>query len=101
MLGLPKELQDSTDIVVFVDRLSKMAHLAAVSDSIDGEGTEQLFTDRVFRQHGLTVAIVSDRDPPFTSKFRKSIFQVLGTRLNMSTADHQQTDDPNERVNLV
>ncbi|CAI5730846.1 unnamed protein product [Peronospora farinosa] len=78
-----------------------MDHLAAVLDSIDGVGTSELFIDRVFRQHGLLVAIVSDRDSRFTSKFWKSVFQVLGTRLDMSTADHPQTDGQTERVNRV
>uniref|UniRef100_A0AAV1THH7 Integrase catalytic domain-containing protein n=1 Tax=Peronospora matthiolae TaxID=2874970 RepID=A0AAV1THH7_9STRA len=63
VFGLPKDSDDNTGIVVFVDRLSKMAHLAAVPDSIDGERTAQLFIDRVFRQHGLPVSIISDRDP--------------------------------------
>ena len=101
VFGLPKDSHGNTGIVVFVDRLSKMAHLAAVPESIDGEGTAELFIDRVFRQHGLPVAIVSDRDPRFTGKFWKSVFQVLGTRLDMSTADHPQTDGQTERVNRV
>jgi hypothetical protein len=101
VFGLPKDSDGNTGIVVFVDRLSKMAHLAAVPDSIDAEGTAKLFIDRVFRQHGLPVAIVSDRDPRFTGKFWKSIFKVLGTRLDMSTADHPQTDGQTERVNRV
>ena len=101
VFGLPRDGHGNTGIVVFDDRLSQMSHLAAVPDSIDGEGTAQLFIDRVFRQHGLPVAIVSDRDPRFTSKFWKSIFQVLGTRLDMSTADHPQTDGQTERVNRV
>ena len=69
MFGLPKDSEGNTGIVVFVDRLSKMAHLAAVPDSVDAEGTARLFIDRVFRQHGLPVAIVTDRDPRFTGKF--------------------------------
>ncbi|KAG2828411.1 hypothetical protein PC129_g12943 [Phytophthora cactorum] len=101
VFGLPKDMAGNTGIVVFVDRLSKMAHLAAVPDTIDGEGTALLFLDRVFRQHGLPEAIVSDRDPRFTAKFWKSLFQVLGTRLDMSTADHPQTDGQTERVNRV
>ena len=70
-------------------------------DSIDTEGTAKPFTDCEFRQYGLSVAIVSDRDPRFTGKFWKSIFKVLGTRLDMSTADHPQTDGQTERVNSV
>ena len=46
-----------------------MAHLAAVPDTIDGEGTARLYIDRVFRQHGLPVAIMSGRDPRFTVTF--------------------------------
>ena len=99
--GLPKDCDGNTEIVVFVDRLSKMAYLAAVLDSIDGKGAAMLFIDRVFRQHGLPLAIIFDRDPRFTGKFWTSIFKVLGTRLNMSTADHPQTDGQTERVNRV
>ena len=65
VFGLPKDAQGNTRIMVFVKHLSKMAHLAAVPDSIDGQGTAKLFIARVFRQHGLPVAIVSDRDPSF------------------------------------
>ena len=97
----PIDAQGNTIIVVFVDRLSKMDHLAALPDTIDGEGTATLFIDRVFRQHGLPVAIVIDRDPRFTGKFWKSIVKVLGTRLDMSTVDHAQTDGQTERVNGV
>ncbi|KAG3136114.1 hypothetical protein PI124_g22501 [Phytophthora idaei] len=68
-------------------------------DTIDGEGTALLFLDQVFRQHGLPEEIVSDRGPRFTARFWKSLFQVLGTRLDMSTADHPQTDGQTERVN--
>ena len=49
VFGLPKDSEADTGIVVFVDLLSKMAHLAAVPDSIDGKGTAMLFIDRVFR----------------------------------------------------
>ncbi|KAG3147925.1 hypothetical protein PI126_g12680 [Phytophthora idaei] len=101
VFGLPKDKAGNTGIVVFVDRLSKMAHVAAVPDTIGGEGTALLYLDRVFRQHGLPEAIVSDRDPRFTAKFWKSLFQVLGTRLDMSTADHPQTDGQTGRVNRV
>ena len=44
VFGLPKDCDGNTGIVVFVDRLSKMAHLAAVPDSIDGKGTAMLLS---------------------------------------------------------
>ena len=69
VFGIPKDCDVNTGIVVFVDRLSKMDHLAAVPESIDGKGTAMLFIDRVFRQHGLPLLIISDRDPRFTGKF--------------------------------
>ena len=75
VFDLPKDSEGNTGILVFVDRLSKMTHLAVVPDSIDAEGTAKLFIDRVFRQHGFPVAIVSDRYPRFTGKFWKSIFK--------------------------
>ena len=37
VFGLPKYSEDKTDIVVSVDRLSRMVNLAAVPDYIDAE----------------------------------------------------------------
>ncbi|OWZ17853.1 polyprotein [Phytophthora megakarya] len=101
VFGLPKDKASNTGIVVFLDHLSKMAHLSAVPDTVDGEDTAKLFLDRVFRQHGLPEANVSDRDPRFTAKFWTALFKVLGTKLDMSTADHPPTDGQTERVNRV
>ena len=74
MFGLPKEAYGNKVIVVVADRLSNMAHLAAVPTTIDGECTETLFIDRVFQQHGLPVAIVSNTYPLFPGKFYNSVF---------------------------
>ena len=81
VFGLPRDRDGNTGIVVFVDRLSKMDHLAAAPETIDGKSTAQMFIDRVYRHHGLPLAIVSDRDPRFTRKFWTSVFKVLGIRL--------------------
>ncbi|POM74834.1 Pol protein [Phytophthora palmivora] len=59
------------------------------------------YSDSVFRYHGLPETIVSDRDPRFTGAFWDTLFQLLGTKLTMSTADHPQTDGQTERVNRV
>ena len=101
MFGLPKDSYGNTGLVIFADRLIKMAHLAAVPDTTDVERKATLFIDLVFRQYGLPVAIVSDRDPSFAGKFWKTIFKVLGTRLNMSTVDRSQIDGQIELMNRV
>ena len=101
IFGLPPDAQGRTGLLVFVDRLSKMVHLAAVHDSITAEQTAHLFMDLVFRMHGMPIDIVSDRDPRFTASFWQELFRLLGTSLSMSTADHPETDGQTERANRV
>ncbi|POM63065.1 Pol protein, partial [Phytophthora palmivora] len=96
VFGLPADVKGNTGILVFVCRLSKMVHLAPVRDKVTGKQAAQLFLDSVFRYHGLPETIVSDRDPRFTGAFWDTLFQLLGTKLTMSTADH-----PTERINRV
>ncbi|KAE8916052.1 Transposon Tf2-9 polyprotein [Phytophthora fragariae] len=98
---LPADARGHTGILVFVCRLSKMVRLAAVRKSVTAPQAAQLFVDNVFRNHGLPEAFVSDRYPRFVSHFWQHLFRLLGTRLDMSTADHPQTDGQTERVNRV
>ncbi|GMF43858.1 unnamed protein product [Phytophthora fragariaefolia] len=90
-----------TGILVFVDRFSKMVHLAPVAAEVTADESAELFLDLVFRHHGLTESIVSDRDPRSTSAFSTRLFALLGTRLLMSTAAHPEMDGQTERVNRV
>ncbi|KAE8970237.1 hypothetical protein PF011_g26493 [Phytophthora fragariae] len=98
---LPADARGHTGILVVVCRLSKTVRLAAVRKSVTAPQAPQLFVDNVFRHHGLPEAFVSDRDPRFVSNFWQHLFRLLGTRLDMSTADHPQTDGQTERVNRV
>ncbi|KAG2914048.1 hypothetical protein PC114_g8328 [Phytophthora cactorum] len=101
VFGLPADDHGNTGILVFVCRLSKMVHLAPVPDTVTGEQAARLFVNGVFRHHGLPETFVLNRDPRFTAAFWQTLFQLLGTRLHMSTADHPQTDGQTERVNRV
>nr|GFC60274.1 hypothetical protein [Tanacetum cinerariifolium] len=67
-------------IWVVVDRLTKSAHFLPI------------------RKDCLSVAIVSDRDLRFASRFWKGLQKAWGTRLNFSTAFHPQTDGQSERT---
>ncbi|KAJ9511611.1 hypothetical protein QJQ45_007360 [Haematococcus lacustris] len=86
-------------IVTVVDKLSKMLHLIPTTATATAPDIAKLFFDHVFKHHGLPEAIVSDRDPKFTSDFWTSLFHLTGTRLLMSSAYHPQTDGQSERAN--
>ncbi|WMV45066.1 hypothetical protein MTR67_038451, partial [Solanum verrucosum] len=47
---------------------------------------------------GGPVSIISDRGPQFTSSFWRTFQDELGTRVDLSTAFHLQTDGQSERM---
>nr|GFC98119.1 putative reverse transcriptase domain-containing protein [Tanacetum cinerariifolium] len=52
----------------------------------------------VVTRHGIPVSIISDRDPRFASNFWRSLQNALGSRLDMSTSYHPETDGQSERT---
>ena len=85
-------------IATFVDMFSKQAHFAPCNKTISAPQLATLFLSNVYRLHGLPSTLVSDRDPRFTSTFWSSLWHHLGTKLNISTAYHPQTDGQTERT---
>jgi transposase InsO family protein len=57
------------------------------------------FLNSVYKLHGLPTAIVSNRDPVFTSNFWQNLFKLAGVQLRLSSAYHPQSDGQTERVN--
>ena len=68
-------------IVVFVDKLAKMVHLTECKKEITAMEYAQIFIDNVFQLHGLHKVIISDRDPQFTGKFWRALFDLLSIDL--------------------
>ncbi|GJP33387.1 hypothetical protein CLOM_g17931 [Closterium sp. NIES-68] len=97
--GLPAGPSRNDAILVVVDRLTKMAHFIACQQTIIAEQTARLFLTNVIRLHRLPSAIISDRDPKFTSNFWRHLWDQFGTKLQFSSAYHPQTDGQTERVN--
>ncbi|GJY92461.1 putative reverse transcriptase domain-containing protein [Tanacetum coccineum] len=52
----------------------------------------------MFRRHGVHASIISNRDSYFTSRFWQLLQKALGTRLDLSTAYHPETDGQSERT---
>ena len=88
-------------IWVIVDRLTKSTHFIPVKNKRTTSGLASVYLREIVRLHGVPSSIVSDRDPIFTSQFWNSLQEAMGTRLNLSTAYHPQTDGQTERVNRV
>ncbi|GJP82598.1 hypothetical protein CLOP_g12838, partial [Closterium sp. NIES-67] len=97
--GVPAGPSGNDTILVNVDRLTKMAHFIACQHKITAEQTAQLFIANAIRLHGLLTAIITDRDPKFTSNFWRHLWDESGTKPQFSSAYHPQTDGQTKRVN--
>nr|GFC23874.1 putative reverse transcriptase domain-containing protein [Tanacetum cinerariifolium] len=62
------------------------------------EKLTQLYLKEIVCRHGVSMSIISDRDSKFTSRFWRSLQGALGTKLDMSTAYHPETDGQSERT---
>jgi hypothetical protein len=75
--------------------------MSAVSISITASETARLFFDFDVCHHGMPKSVVSDRDSRFTSHFWRALVALCGTKLNMSSADHPESDGQSERSNRI
>jgi hypothetical protein len=85
-------------IVIFVDMLTKMAHFVPTVTTVDASQLANIYMSNIYKLHGISRVIISDRDPKFTSSIWQNLFKQLGTKLNISTSYHPQTDGQSERV---
>jgi hypothetical protein len=91
-LGLPRSKKGNDAVWVIVDRLTKstLFLLMRISDFIDK--LARLYVNEVVQLHGVSVSVISDRDPHITLRLCPSIQRVLGIKLNLSIIFHPQTD---------
>ncbi|GJT41831.1 putative reverse transcriptase domain-containing protein [Tanacetum coccineum] len=94
----PKTTTDQDTIWVIVDRLTKFAHFWPMKETNSMEKLTRQYLKEVVSRHEVPVSIISDRDSRFTSHIWQSLQEALGTRLDMSTAYHPQTDGQSERT---
>ncbi|KAJ9518065.1 hypothetical protein QJQ45_009986 [Haematococcus lacustris] len=89
-------------ILVIVDRLTKMVHLARTWERMTAVQYAKLFVDNVFRLHGWPDSIVSDRGPNLNNnRFFVELAGLLQVDLDLLSAYHPQTDGQTERMNRV
>ncbi|GJR93370.1 putative reverse transcriptase domain-containing protein [Tanacetum coccineum] len=78
-------------------RLSSLLQQPEIPDC-KMERLARLYLNEIVARHGVSISIISDHDSRFTSRFWQSMQEALGTRLDMSTAYHPQTDGQSERT---
>jgi hypothetical protein len=96
---LPETDKGHDSVVVFVDKLTKMTHIAPCNKTISAEEFADVYLANVVRLHGFQEAIISDRDPRWTSEFWRQVCKLFETKLKFSTAFHPETDGQTERMN--
>nr|GEU51434.1 putative reverse transcriptase domain-containing protein [Tanacetum cinerariifolium] len=95
---LPRTSSRHATIWVIVDRLTKSAYFLPMSEDYKMDRLARLYLNKIVARHGVSISIISDHDSRFTSRFWQSMREALGTRLDMSTAYHHQTDGQSKRT---
>jgi hypothetical protein len=99
LVGPLPESRTYNAIVTMVDIKTKAVKLEPADITITARGAAVVMRNRVFREEGLPLKVVSDRGPQFVGGFMRELYSMLGIRGNPSTAYHPQTDGQTERTN--
>nr|GEV35300.1 hypothetical protein [Tanacetum cinerariifolium] len=92
VMKLPRTSSGHDIIWVIVDRLTMSAHFIPMREDYKMDRLATLYLNEIVARHGVPISIISYRDNQFMLRFWQSIQEALGTRLDMSTAYHSQTD---------
>ncbi|GJY13975.1 putative reverse transcriptase domain-containing protein [Tanacetum coccineum] len=95
---LPRTSCGHDTIWVIVDRLTKSAHFLPMREDYKMDRLARLYLNEIVARHGMPISIISNRNSRFTSRFWQSMQEALGTRLDMSTAYHPQTNSQSDRI---
>ena len=63
--------------MVVVDSVTKHAHFISTVTTISATGAAHLFLNHVWKHHGLSWKVVSDRGPQFVMEFTRELY-LLG-----------------------
>ena len=98
--GLPSTPRGNNAFWVFVDKLTRRGHVVPCNTSITAPELARMFFDHVFKHHGIPQVLISDRDARFglnRESFWRELWHIIGTKLNMTTANRPQGDGLSER----
>ena len=67
--------------------------------NISLEQIAKIYKNKIWKLHRIPKKILSNIRPQFTSRFMKEFMKALGTKRQLSTPYHPQTDKQTERIN--
>ena len=106
IVKLPKSIEPGTKqecdaILVIVERFTKYTKFIPLSETITAPELAYIVIKSIMSDFGVPDKFITDRDKLFTAKFWQTLWSRLGTKLNLSTAGHPQTDGQTERLNQM
>ena len=101
ILELPKTPTREDSIWVVVDHLTKSSHFIPIKLRDPMDKLDRLYVQNIVCLHGVPLAIISNKDSCFTSRFWQSIQKEMGTKLKFSAAFHPQTNCWSDRTNQI
>jgi transposase InsO family protein len=99
-MELPESANGFTRLLVFTDRVSKVAVLAPVRTATAVEVAE-VFVQQVFCWFGMPQSFFSDKGPEFRSAVFHEICRMLGTTVKHSTSNTPHSHGDVERQNRI
>ena len=67
VVGLPRTQAGYDAMWVIVDRLTKLAHFLAIRNNFSLDKLANLYISEIIKLHEVSISIVPNRDPRFTS----------------------------------
>ncbi|MBW0540214.1 hypothetical protein O181_079929 [Austropuccinia psidii MF-1] len=95
---VPGGRESFNSCLIIADRFSKGVRCLPCHKMDTEIDTALLFGNNIISTCGVPKVIISDRDPKFTSEFWTNLYDMLGTKLALSTAYHPHTDGLSERI---
>ena len=95
------EVKGKNQILVVVDRFTKKLWTIPLNGTATTIDVAQKLHKHIFRERGLPLQIISDRDTKFVSKIWRNLFDIFGTTLTFGYAYHQRFDGQTEVMNRV
>jgi hypothetical protein len=80
IMGLPRS-ENRDLIMVVIDKFIKYEHFIPLSHPVTATEVARTFLENIYKLHGLSIKLITDKDPIFTSTFWRELFRSWKSRL--------------------